>query len=73
MLGGLNAGLRQLTAREFAALGMEYVAYVKPAHVDGRDAYTIHAADGREVAVVETQALAVATVRQNDLEPLSLH
>ena len=64
----------QITAAEFAALGLEYIAYVKPVVLDdGRTAHAIHAADGQEILTVEDRDIAFATVRQNDLEPLSVH
>jgi hypothetical protein len=62
-----------LPAEEFAALGMEDLAYVKPKPADGRQLYTIHTADGSEVAVVEGRDLAFATITQNELEPVSVH
>ena len=58
---------------EFAALGLENLAYVKPKPADGRQLYAIHTADGSEVAVVEGRELAFATITQNELEPLSVH
>ncbi|MFT5181481.1 MAG: hypothetical protein ACI8S3_001365 [Alphaproteobacteria bacterium] len=58
---------------EFAALGVEDLAYVKPKKSDGRQMYSIHTADGSEVAVVEGRELAFATITQNELEPLSVH
>jgi hypothetical protein len=65
---------QQLPADEFAALGLHNVAYIKPRTLDnGRVSYAIHTADGNEVAVVAGRELAFATVRQNDMEPLSLH
>ena len=73
MPDNMSLDLRQMTSREFAALGIEYVAYVKPIDVDGRAAFAVHAANGRQVAVVDTREVAMATVRQNDLEPLSVH
>ena len=63
-----------LSAKEFAALGLHDVAYVKPkAQENGRVRYAIHTADGAEVAVVAGREVALATVRQNDMEPLSVH
>jgi hypothetical protein len=63
-----------LSTKEFAALGMHAVAYVKPKAQDsGRVRYAIHTADGTEVAVVAGREVALATVRQNDMEPLSVH
>jgi len=62
-----------LPPEEFAALGLENLAYVKPKAADGRQLFTIHTADGSEVAVVEGRELAFATIAQNELEPLSVH
>ena len=68
----LKAG--QITASEFANLGLEHIAYVKPVILDdGRAACAIHAADGQELTTVEDRDIAFATVLQNDLEPLSVH
>jgi glucokinase len=39
----------------------------------GRAAYAIHTADGKLAAVAETRELAFATIRQNDLEPVSVN
>lgn len=63
----------RMSQGEFARLGLEDIAYVKPTEVDGATAYAIHTADGNAVAVVADRDLAFATVRQNDLQPLSVH
>lgn len=63
-----------ITAAEFATLGLEHIAYVKPVILDdGRAVCAIHAADGQEITTVEDRDIAFATVIQNDLEPLSVH
>ncbi|WP_316976116.1 DUF1150 family protein [Shumkonia mesophila] len=64
---------RDLTLADFATLGVEDVAYVKPVVVNGAHAYAIHAANGQHLAVVPNRDLALATVRQNELEPVSVH
>ena len=43
--------IARFTARDFEALGLEQLAYVKPVKVDGRTACAVHAADGTELAV----------------------
>jgi hypothetical protein len=66
--------LRHITAEALAHLGIEHVAYVKPVKLDdGKTAFAIHAADGQEMAVMADREVAFATVRQNDLEPVSVH
>jgi hypothetical protein len=65
--------IRQMSLRDLAALGLSHVAYVKPVSVDGRTAYSIHAADGTEMAVMEDRDVAVSAIRVHNLEPLSVH
>jgi hypothetical protein len=65
--------LRQISAQEFALLGVQGVAYVKSVVVNGTNVFAIHAADGTQLALVPSRDLALATVRQNELEPLSVH
>jgi hypothetical protein len=65
--------LRTLSSTDFAALGMSDIAYVKPVKLDSRIAYAIHAADGTQMAVVNDRELALAAVRQHDLEALDVH
>jgi hypothetical protein len=70
-----HSGLwKPVPSEQFAALGLRDVAYVKEKRQEnGRVAYAIHTADGNEVAIVAGRDLAFATVRHNDLEPLSVH
>lgn len=68
-----NAHLRGMSARDFAALGMKQVAYVKTITVSGRIAYVVHAADGTPLSVHETAPSAVETALNNDLAPVTLH
>lgn len=58
---------------DLANWGIEDVAYVKPIYVDGTGAYGIFAADGTELAQMNNRDEAIVTVRQNDLEALSVH
>ena len=65
--------IRHMSSRELALFGMQDLAYVKPVVVDGASAFAVHAADGTQVTVLPNREVAVATVRQHDLEPLSVH
>ena len=65
--------IRHMTSRELALFGMQDLAYVKPVLVDGVSAFAVHAADGTQVTVLPNREIALATVRQHDLEPLSVH
>ena len=64
---------RRLSERDLTLLGIEDVAYVKPAEENGSVVYTIHAADGTRIGKTSDFATAYAAVRQHDLEPVSAH
>jgi hypothetical protein len=65
--------LRQLSPKDFAVFGVDHVAYVKPVEVEGAPSFAIHAADGTQLAVLPARDIAFATIRQHDLEPVSVH
>jgi hypothetical protein len=65
--------IRQMSTRELALFGMQDIAYVKRAVVNDAPGYTIHAADGTQIAAFADREVAFVTVRQHDLEPLSVH
>jgi len=65
--------LKNISLREFALLGMSDMAYVKRVVVSDEVRYAIHGADGTQLAVVSNEDVAYATIRQNDLEPVSVH
>lgn len=61
------------TPSDFAALGSGGVAYVKPVIHEGQPAYGIFGADGTAMAVATSRDLALAAIKQNDLEPVDAH
>jgi hypothetical protein len=65
--------IRHMSARELALFGMQDIAYIKAVMVDGTHGYAIHAADGTQIAMLTDRDVAFATVRQHDLEPVSVH
>ena len=65
--------LRHLSPRDFATFGMNHIAYVKPVEVKGAKGFAIHAADGTPITVLPRRDDAFAAIRQNDLEPVSVH
>jgi hypothetical protein len=64
---------RQMSPRELALFGMQDLAYIKRVVVDDVAGYAVCAADGTQIAVIADRDIAFATVRQHDLEPLSVH
>lgn len=65
--------LRQITPQDFAVMGLQQVAYIRPAIVNGVMAFTIHAADGTQIGMAPNRDVAFAAVIQHELEPVSLH
>lgn len=66
-------GLRQMSVRDFARWGLQDVAYVKHGVVNDQEGWSIHAADGSHIGFAPDRELAIAAVRQHDLEPYSVH
>lgn len=62
-----------MTPQALLAWGIEDVAYVRPAEVDGARGYAICTADGQQIALFADREVAFAACRQHDLEPLSVH
>ncbi len=67
------SALKQLSQADWADFGVNDLAYLKPVVLEGEAHYAIHAANGTPLAVMDTHATAQAAVRQNELEPVSVH
>jgi hypothetical protein len=65
--------VRTMSAQDLALLGLQELAYLRAATVDGTPGFAIFAADGTRLAFAPTRAQAVAAVREHDLEPVSVH
>jgi hypothetical protein len=65
--------IKQMSAHELALFGMQDLAYIKAVVVDGSSGYAVHAADGTQIALLSNREVAFVTVRQHDLEPVSVH
>jgi hypothetical protein len=67
-------GVHRLSDEQFAVLGLNQIAYVKPvAGSDGGIVYEVHAAEGSKIAEIADLNVAFAAVRQYDMEPVSVH
>lgn len=65
--------VHSLTATDLEMWGVNAVAYVKKVQTDTGVAYAIHAANGEPLGVAGSRDVAFAGLRQNDLEPASVH
>ena len=64
---------RPLTAADLAHWGVNVVAYVKKVDAEGGAGYAIYAANGEPIGLAGSREVAFAGIRQNDLEPASVH
>ena len=64
--------LRELSPQDFAMIGMQQLAYIKPTVVNGVTGYSIHAADGTQIGMAPSWDIAFAAVKQHELEPVAL-
>ena len=64
--------LRELSPQDFAMIGMQHLAYIKPTAVNGVSGYSIHAADGTQIGMAPSWDIAFAAVKQHELEPVAL-
>jgi hypothetical protein len=65
--------LKLLSGNDWQEFGVNDIAYLKPIMLQGAERYAIHAANGTPLAVMDNRDVAYAAIRQNELEPVSLH
>ena len=67
--------LAGLSPKDFLKIGIDEIAYVRPLAVRGavKPAYGVYAADGTQLSVLDSMDMAIATMRHNDLLPVTLH
>jgi hypothetical protein len=65
--------VRHISSEQLEYLGMDEVAYVKPVVTETGPAFSIHAADGRQLALAPSEALAAAMIIQNEMLPKPVH
>lgn len=69
-----SSPIRQMSQAELAALAVNHVAYIKFVPTpQGPAQYEVFNADGTALAKFEDREIAFAAVRQNDMEPVSVH
>ena len=67
--------LAGLSPRDFLKIGMDEIAYVRAISMKGytKPVYGVYAADGTQLSVLDSMDMAMATMRHNDLLPVTLH
>lgn len=67
------ASLKRISLADWARFGAEQIAYVRPVVVNGVKAIAIHAGDGTPIGAAPTAELAIAAIRQHEMEPALVH
>ena len=63
-----------LSEQEFLGLGLDHMAYIRPLTAeDGAMVFGVFSANGQRMAVLANAEVAVAAIKQHDLEPVWLH
>jgi hypothetical protein len=65
--------LRDLSMADWASFGVQQIAYIRPAMVDGVPAISIHAADGTPIGAAPNAESAIAAIEQHDLAAVLVH
>lgn len=65
--------LKTISPTDLAVLGMNQVVYLQRHALNDQVYWSIHAADGTEMARLPDRAAAIAACVQHDLEPASVH
>ncbi len=65
--------LRRLSPRDFKAMGLNEMAYIKQVKVDGHDAFAVHAADGTPLTINDSKEMALGSLFHNELNAVSVH
>ncbi len=64
---------RAISPDGFYQFGREDLAYIKAVTINGKQFHAVYAADGTPIMIANQRELAFAAVRQNDLQPTSVH
>lgn len=68
-----GAALRHISAADWAAFGVQQIAYIRPVLVNGVRGMAIHAADGTPIGAAPDARLAMAAILQHEMEPMWVH
>jgi hypothetical protein len=68
----ISSSLKNLTQHDWLTFGLNAIAYLRPAVVNGQSIYAIHAADGSQLALVANRNVGLAAMYEHELEPVWL-
>ena len=62
--------LRNINSQDFLNFGLQQIAYIRSSQENGVTSYSVHAADGTPLSMMDSLESAIVMTRYNDLEPL---
>lgn len=67
--------IKELSSNDLLKIGMDQVAYIKAVDVENAQAphFSVHAADGSQLSIMDSYDMALATIEVNDLQPVTVH
>lgn len=67
--------IKKLSNQDFLKVGLDQVAYIKVINSQKSDHphFSIHAADGSQISVMDSYDMALAAIQVNDLQPITVH
>lgn len=66
--------LKALSSQDFLNVGVDQIAYIRPVMMGQKDSvYSVHAADGTQLSVMESYETAMAAVKHNDMHAVTVH
>ncbi len=69
----IRANVLGATPVDLARMGLNQIAYIRPATVDNVAVWSIHNAAGDQIGAAESFDQAWGAVRQHDMEPTRVH
>jgi len=66
---------QSLTLDDLLTVGMNQVAYIRTIDSDDKETpeFSVHAADGTQISIMDSYDMALAAVKMSDLFPVTLH
>ncbi len=67
--------IKKLNNSDLLNIGMDQVAYIKPVTKTDENGihFSVHAADGSQLSVMDSYDMALAAIEVNDLQPVTVH
>lgn len=72
-MNSAQENLKTMSADAFAQLGEQQIVYIKPVKRDGMTGFAVHAASGKELAVLGSHEEALVAAFENQLIPALVH